>query len=409
MKPIKIAILCLLTLPVSATEHKFSGLLESTYSHVDGIDTHVDGNYGKFRFNSDENLSLSQALINYQLSFDNPLSVNVTLMAYSDGVKDELGLLESQLRYQGLPSNDGHRFSARAGIMYPKISIENNAIGWTSPNTITYSTMNSWIGEELRHAGLELNWDWLGKFRSSAHDFGLTASIYKNNDTVGTLLSWRGWTQSNRQTIWHEKLPLPPVKARFGGWLRFQAAETDPFIELDHRFGYELNGRWTWANQLKFNFGIYDNNADTRVVKNGQYAWDTRFYHVGVKHKLSSNLTLLSQFLSGDTLMTSPWGMPVVDNDYQTGYLTMVYKHKQQKISVRLEEFSVTDNDTTPDDDNNEYGKSATLSYQYRFSKGLYLQTELNWLDTNRPAREYASQPVNLIERQIQVSAKYYW
>ncbi|OUS31835.1 hypothetical protein A9Q98_02630 [Thalassotalea sp. 42_200_T64] len=409
MKIITILTLCWLTLVTNAAEHKFSGLIDVSYHYVDGVDSHINGHYGKFRFDNKDTISVSQAIANYQVDFDNPMSFNTTLMAYADGHKDEIGLLETQLRYQGLPNQSGHRFNARAGIMYPKISLENNAIGWTSPATLTYSTMNSWIGEELRHAGLELNWDWLGKFHQSSHDFGLTASIFKNNDTVGTLLSWRGWTLSNRQTLWHEKLPLPPVKARFGGWLRFQAADTDPFIELDHRYGFEVNGRWQWQNRLKINVGAYDNNADTRTGKNGQFAWDTRFYHFGFKHKFSNNLVILGQFLSGDTLMTSPRGMTLVDNDYHTGYLTLRYQLEQQKFSVRFEEFSVTDNDSSVDDDNNEYGKAFTASYQYRLSKPLFIQAEFNWLNSNRPARAYSFDPVQLVERQVQLAARYYW
>lgn len=400
---------CWLPLATNAVEHKFSGLIDTRASHVSGLKSHVDGHYGKFRFDDGNNFALAQGIIKYQASFDWPITLHVTGSSYSDGIKDDIGLLEAHLKYKSLPNNNGHRFSSRAGIFYPQISLENNAIGWSSPYTLTYSTMNSWLGEELRHAGLEFSWQRLGKFNQQDFDLGLNASVFKNNDTLGTLLSWRGWTQSSRQTLWHETLPLPPVKARFGGWLRFQAPETDPFKELDHRYGFEVNGYWQWQQNIKINAGYYDNNADTRVFKKGQYAWQTTFYHLGIKSRLPGNVQLIAQLMHGDTLMTSPWGMPVVDNGFQSAYLLLSKKLSKHRFTTRLEEFSVDDTDQTPDDDNDEYGKSFTLSYQYHISKPLLVQLEYNWLDSTRPARQYDQQATRLTERQIQLALKFYW
>ncbi|TRX57440.1 hypothetical protein [Thalassomonas sp. M1454] len=392
-----------------SAEHKVRGLIDTRVSQVDGLNTHVNGNYGKYRFDHGTSLTLSQAVINYHLDFDAPLSINVVAIGYLDGIDDSIGISEASLKYQGIPSSSGVRFSSRAGFIYPKISFENNATGWTSPYTLTYSTINNWIGEELKHTGLEFTLDFLGKFRQSKHNLSLTTSVYKNNDTTGTLLSWRGWTQSSRQTLWHERLPVPPVKARFGGWLKHQAAETDPFIELDHRYGFEGSIEWQWNNQVKLRLGHYDNNADTKVFKNGQYVWETTFSHAGLHYKLTPKTTFISQFLTGDTLMTSPWGMPVVDNDFQSGFALLTHKHKSHRYTARIEEFSVTDNDLTPDDDNNEYGKSITLSYQYRFNRNIFLQAEYNWLNSDRPARAYSNQDISLTEQQYQLAAKYYW
>ncbi len=154
------------------------GLIDTRLSYVDGLTSHVDGGYGKFRFNPDGSLSLGQAVLNYQLDFDNPLSVHINSIAYADGLQDGLGLTEANIHYQGLPSNNGQRFSARLGVMYPKISLENNATGWTSPFTLTSSTLNSWLGEEVRHAGLEVNLDLLGKFHQGDYDIGFSATVF---------------------------------------------------------------------------------------------------------------------------------------------------------------------------------------------------------------------------------------
>lgn len=399
----------LISYNAGAVEQHISGLIDVRYSYVDGIESHLDGNYGKFRYEPDHNIGLAHGAFNYQLSFDNPLAVQVIGHAFIDDINSEVGIEQAFLKYQALPNNNGHRFSARAGIIYPRISLENNATGWTSPYTLSFSTLNSWIGEEIRYTGLEFNWDKLGKFNSSKYNFGLSASVYKNNDTAGALLSWRGWTQSGRQTLWHERVTLPPVAARFGGWLQNQADKTDPFIELDHRYGYDINARLSNSNNLKINAGYYDNNADTLVFKNGQYVWHTKFFYSGINIKLSSKTRLLSQFLTGDTLMTSPKGRRVVDNDYRSAYVLLTHQQGKHQYTTRLEEFSVTDKDNMPLDNNNEYGKAWTLSYQYRLNYHWFLQGEYNWLQSSRPARVYAAEPVNLIERQWQLAAKYYF
>ncbi len=392
-----------------AVEQSVTGLIDLRYSYVDGIDSHLDGHYGKFRFDPHSNLAVGHAAINYQVEFDNPLSIHAIAHAFVDEFDSEIGFEQAFIKYQDLPNPSGHRFSARAGIMYPRISLENNATGWTSPYTLSFSTLNSWIGEEVRYTGLELNWDKLGKFDNKKYDIGLSASFYKHNDTVGTLLSWRGWTQSSRQTLWHERVEIPPVAARFGNWLRHQAPNTDPFIELDHRYGYDINARFSMANKLKVNLGYYDNNADTLVFKRGQYTWDTKFTYAGINTKLGKSTRLISQFLIGDTLMTSPRGRKVVENDYQSGFVLLTHRRGKHQYTTRLEEFSVTDNDNMPLDNNNEYGKAWTLSYQYRLNYNWFLQGEYNWLQSNRPARVYDNEPVDLIERQWQLAAKYYW
>ncbi len=107
--------------------------------------------------------------------------------------------------------------------------------------------------------------------------------------------------------------------------------------------------------------------------------------------------------------MTSPWGMPVVDNDYQSGFVLLTKRKNAHRFTLRLEEFSVTDLDNTPDDDNNEYGKAVTLSYQFRLTNNLFLQSEYNWLQSFRPARNYANHDIDLTEQQAQLAAKYYW
>lgn len=107
--------------------------------------------------------------------------------------------------------------------------------------------------------------------------------------------------------------------------------------------------------------------------------------------------------------MQSPMRMDVVNNDYASGYLAVSKRIEKHRFTLRLEEFSVNDNDKTVGDNNNEYGKSATSNYTYRYSKPLLLSVEYNWINSQRMARMYVGQPVQLIERQWQIAARYFY
>ena len=86
-------------------------------------------------------------------------------------------------------------------------SRENVEVAWASPYTLTFSALNSWIGEEMRLTGL------LGSYElttGGGHSLRLGASVFGGNDTNGALLAWRGWSMGDRLTAFDEPVPLPP-------------------------------------------------------------------------------------------------------------------------------------------------------------------------------------------------------
>ena len=107
--------------------------------------------------------------------------------------------------------------------------------------------------------------------------------------------------------------------------------------------------------------------------------------------------------------MQSPLRRDVVNNDYKSAFIALSKRIKKHRMTIRLEEFSVTDNDLTVGDNNNEYGKSATLNYTYRYSKPVFLSLEYNWLNSYRPARMYTEQAIDLTERQWQLATRYFF
>ncbi len=135
---------------------------------------------------------------------------------------------------------------------------------------------------------------------------------------------------------------------------------------------------------------------------------------------VSKSVAVVSQFLSGDTLMQSSPGADVVNNDYTNGFVSLTYKwqdfpwgeklwNKKHKSTIRVEAFSVTDNDNTLGDNNNEDGHGFTINHSYRLSRHWFLAAEFNYINSQRSARYYEHNAIDLIEKQIQLSARYFY
>jgi len=394
--------------PALAVEADVAGIVDLRYSVVDGIDSYVNGGAGKFRYDDGGQLSIAQAGLVGKLEWDNGLSFHAVANGYLDGVEDAIGFTEAYFKYRTVPSDAGLRHGVRLGIFYPAISLENNATAWSTPNTLTPSSMNSWIGEELRSTGVEYTAEWLGRFSARPYDLKLQGSLFMNNDPAGAMLSWHGWTLSSRQTLLHEKLPLPDMPAR-QGLLDAQAPASDPFHEEDDDLGFTLSTELKFPRKGLVQLGWFDNQAVPWSRTNGQYGWRTRFGWAGFKWRLPARFSLSGQIMQGDTLMQAPWRQDVVNNDYRSAYLALSWSNKPHRLTARVEEFSVTDNDATVGDNNDEYGKAFTLAWRYQLQKNWFLLSEFNWINSSRWARTYEGASPDLIERQLQFASRYYF
>lgn len=395
---------------VSGAEIKYRGIIDIRASHTDSIDSYLHGGYGKFSANNGSQLSLAQLGLDLSISWDNGLSTHVVGNGFSDSDESKYGFTEAFVKYKSLPNENGYRWQNKFGIFYPDISYENQVTAWSSRHTLNSSAINTWLAEEVRFIGNEISLTRLGRFNDAPYDLHFSITAFKNNDPVGALLSWHGWTISQRQTLWDEKRTLPNFEAlRPGNALASQAKQSDPFTEIDQRIGFHAKGAISFHQQGEFSLGYYHNNAQPYKVDDGQYAWKTRFVHAGLKWKLPSEFNLIAQYLIGDTLMQSPQRVDMVNNDYHSGFVLLSKKINTYQTSVRLEEFSVTDNDSTPGDDNSEYGKSATINITKRFNRQWFLSAEYIWINSRRVARGYVDEPVKLIEEQLQLAARYYF
>ena len=403
-------LICLTPSYSQALEQTISGLLDLRISITDSSDSYLKGEYGKFRYSDGTGASLAELAINYRLDWENNFSFHLITNAYGDNENNRIGITESYLKYRSIPNDDGYRYQFRGGFMYPKISLENISTGWSSPYTLSYSTMNTWIGEEVKHVGIEGSLTKLGKFSGTPYDLTVDLSLFTHNDPNGSMLSWHGWTQSSRQTFWNEKLIFPHIPALYPGQaLENQAHSSDPFIELDSKVGYHLNGEWNLRRKIKVTAGYYDNRGGSDIVELGQYAWITQFSHVGIKWNVSKDLTLIFQQMSGDTRMRVVDDFDVVGINFRNAYLLLSKKWNKYRFSGRIEKFNVEDFDGVYGDDNNESGYSATAGLAYRMTKNFFLHVEYNWMDSSRFSRTYLNLDIDTTENQLQFSGRYFF
>lgn len=395
-------------LPAYALEADIKGLADLRINHTVGSDSYVSGDLGKLQTSPGTHLALGQLGIVLNLAITDQLNVIAVGNSFIDREKSETGLTEFYLKYTTLPDANGLRQNIRLGMFYPQISMENHATAWSPINSLTPSTMNSWIGEEIRATGLEYSAEWLGKFRETDYDLKLNATLFALNDTAGAMLAWHGWTLSNRQTVYGETLPIPQTPAQ-AGLLSVQANESDPFHEGDDKLGYVISAEYSQQRSLQLQAGYYANNATPYVETDGQYGWDTKFGFMGFRWRLNKHWSLMGQFMQGSTLMQSPQRDNIVDNDFRSAYLTLSWRDNTHRVNARIEEFSITDLDLTPGDNNDEYGKALSLSYRYRLNRQWFLLSEYNWLLSQRAARAYFEDAPRQMERQLQFAVRYYF
>ncbi|MGB1238922.1 MAG: outer membrane beta-barrel protein [Pseudomonadales bacterium] len=396
---------------LAAVEWQAHGIADVRITSSDSNESYLTGGTGKFASDGETELALAQLAAEVSGRWSQTLSTHLVVNSYSQAGDAGVGVTEGYLKYKSLPSESGWRVENRTGLFYPKISLENEAFAWSSINTLNSSMLNTWIGEEIRLTGSEIKLTKLGKFSDRDYDLSVTATAFVGNDPAGALLSWHGWTSSNRQTSFGQGQRFARMPASAPGQvLSGQAAKSSPFEEVDDRIGYQVQFDWKQAKRGKFNIGYYDNRSKPYLVDDGQYGWAAKFAYAGARWKLSDDLELTTQYLRGSNLMQRSDRTDVVNNVYSTGFAMLTKKiDRRHKVSLRLEEFSVTDKDSTAGDNNDEYGKAATLNYTYRYSKPLFLSAEFNWVKSDRPSRAYQSLPVSLTEQQIQFAARYFF
>lgn len=307
----------------------------------------------------------------------------------------EVGLVEAFALYRPELSPT-LALRVKAGTYFPQTSRENVDPLWSSPYTITLSSLNTWIGEEVRLTGVEA-----GLVRRGDHgELQIAGGAFGLNDSSGSLLAWRGWAMGDRLVTLGEVLPLPPLRS-LGSRDAFADQRDDgtrPVEELDGRVGWNARARWETPGKLLLQAAYLDNRGD-RGLHRGQYSWRTRLWQAGLELQLAKGLSLIAEGAQGETGMGGRDG-PHVDVDFQSGYAMLTWGNPRLRFSARYEAFKNVDRDGTQEP-NGENGHALTLAAFVTPSRHLRIGVEALDLRAERPAAADSGFAANTNSRRV--------
>lgn len=335
---------------------------------------------------------------------------------YHPELTSDPDLFEAFIEYKPAPSRK-LSWAMRAGVFFPHVSREHTAIAWTSPYSITPSAINSWIGEEIKTGGLEATANW--RFNNGDR-ISLTANAFGFNETAGTLLHFRGWAFHDAKIGTRSWWPLPavssitgsddPLNPNYDGPLfATQDWITYPTLELDNKVGYFLSLDYQTSFGLETGVQYYDNRGDPTAFEDGQYGWDTQFLNIYAEYNSDQGLTLISQYMDGDTdmgPMLVGWRYPA-STRYQSAFLLASQELGAVRLTGRVDWFKTIDRNLIEEDNNNENGWSALLAATYRVSDSIQMMAEYMHISSERPARTELGVDPNTRVNQFQLSLRF--
>lgn len=383
----------------------FVGRMDLRVAAADGETSWVDGGFGKTRFGGGRDgdfkahAKVAEASLEWKPRFNWEWQAVVGAQV-QHGQDRDIDLGEAYLQYKPVPRGET-RFSARAGLYWPLISMEHDAPIWSVSRTITPSAVNSWIGEEGKVVGLE------GTVMRPLGDgeFEATAGLFDHGDTSGTLLAFRGWSLSDVKSTPQGSLPLPPLSAFM---TTRQAGDTYPLWRLDKRIGWYARLEWRPNGRWSINAFHYDNVGNKRAVREQQWSWATRFTNLGALVNVDERTKLMGQVMWGQTHMgfarpgTGIW----VDVGFKSAYLLASRTYGKAAITGRVDWFATDDTAARAYGDNSEDGWSATAAYRYTVSPHVELVTEVLHVQSDRPSRVQAGVPADQSQTVLQTALR---
>ncbi len=363
----------------------------------DGDRSFTQGGLGTLRFDSSQSgLRLGRARIALSQALGEVWSLRVDASAWGDDDRNPVDLTEAYLQFRPYPVA-GYRFRVKAGAFHAPISLENRASGWESPYTVSYSAINTWLGEELRTIGVEGQMDWLGTRTGHGFDLSATGGMFTLNDPAGAVLATRGFDFSDRQTTLFGRVgsrgsgPLQPVGL---------------FHEIDGHAGYYAGVEGRYLDRVIVRALHYDNRADAEVFDGAisGFAWNTRFNSVGVRTETAGGWTAIAQWLDGETYI-----------EPNEAYLSWPFKARfalvsrqigKHRLSVRFDSFAV--DSETPDGDGAQHGHAWTTAYV--FQPDEHWRCTLEWLRVSSDTANRAlklGRPRGATETQVQLAVRY--
>ncbi|MCU1245996.1 MAG: hypothetical protein JWN02_1906 [Acidobacteria bacterium] len=383
------------------------GFITGRSIRATGQPSWIDNGFGRLDYGGtgvDKSRNLAEAVT--QLGMDwtpsRYFDVHVAGLARTKPAGDRgksAGFVEAYADARMILRNDEIRL--RAGQFFLPSSRENRGPLWSSPYTLSFSAINTWIGQEVRPVGLDLEWK-----RGFYFTFGATA--FRNNDTMGTLLAWRGWTVGDRLTVYNELLPLPPISSLTkDDFLGFQRPDgTVPFEkDLDGRTGFSERVRFTLPERGLIQLLHLDNRGDLQLY-HGEYSWKTKYDQISAQAGNPETSIIAAEWMSGSTAM----GLPQFSHvyvDFRSAYVLLSRKQGRTRLSIRGDTFTLSDQAHAAINDYSEHGHAITATVMYDLSQQTRATVEWTKITGNRRAAAQSGFDPNASGRTIIAELRY--
>lgn len=402
-----LALVCLAALPLAARAQDLGlhGYLDGRLVAAPSEGSWADGRLGKTRYGGgDIDLRFGGAALvgTAQLT---PSLLALATVQLQNGDRTGIDVPEAYLRWRPV-STTRWRGSVQAGAFFPPVSLENDAVGWTSPWTITPSAINSWIGEELRAVGTEARIERRGRLAT----WELRGALFQRNDPAGNLLAIRGWSLSDLTYGLGSRLREPDAYVRDEG--DEPPMHYDPFRRTGNQWGNYVQLDWRAPGWGRVGLMHYDNHGDPQAwvpYAGGHrlYAWRTRFWSLGATAD-TGPVTWIAQAMDGDTVIEPRPGR-IFTTRYRAAFLLAGWNRGAWRPALRLDHFSTGDLPAAPGIHAGEHGNAVTAALNWRPRNWLRLTIEALRIDSTRTARADYGLPPRVRASQVQLSARLFY
>lgn len=351
------------------------GYLAARGAQASGPRSWLDGGFGRLGAGGDETKLSATAQAGITWTRGQWLEAHVSAYGNDDSGG---GLVEA---YADLRRGD---FQLRAGQFFLPTSRENKAALWTSPYSLTLSALNSWIAEEVRPVGVDLQWR---HTTGAGHVLSAAGTAFRGNDSMGALLAWRGWALHSRLSVYNEVLPLPPIPTLETFFANQRDDGTKPFgTDLDGKTGFAARARWSLPERANVQLAHLANNGDRRLHR-GEYAWDTSFDVAGIEIGNPDRFIAAAEYMSGRTGMGLRSGPGFVDAAFHAGYLLVSGRSGRNGFTARFDRFGTDEKDFSSAELNDESGRSWTFAWLFDVTASLRAGAEFVQVRGTRESR----------------------